>query len=182
METTYLLDSRILYNHSCKSLYQDLDNELTQIMTGLKANFQQIYRIASIIDKEFSPDSKHTTALGTVTSRVVQWPFVFWSILGSKMKQFHGSQRLGSLFLFLATFSWGCEEWDLRMKLDAISLPLGCKPAPYHHQHCRYDHQHVMLHIPPLNLQVPSYISIQGTTVASKELDWNSNWRKEFVY
>ncbi len=77
METTYLLDSRILYNHSCKSLYQDLDNELTQIMTGLKANFQQIYRIASIIDKEFSPDSKHTTALGTVTSRVVQWPFVF---------------------------------------------------------------------------------------------------------
>jgi hypothetical protein len=52
METTYMLDPRILYNHSCKTLYQDLDNELTQIMTGLKADCKQIYRIASIIDKE----------------------------------------------------------------------------------------------------------------------------------
>jgi hypothetical protein len=179
-----MLDSRILYNHSCKSLYRDLDNELTQIMTGLKANCQQMYRIASIIDEEtrvFSRFQAHHCIRYCQLTWVVQWPFVFWSILGSKMKQFHGSQRLGSLFLVLETFSWGCEEWDLRMQLDAISLPLGCKPAPYHHQHCRYDDQYVMLHIPPLNLQVPSYISIQGTTVASKELDWNSNWRKELV-
>jgi hypothetical protein len=47
-----MLDWRILYNHSCKTLYQDLDNELTQIVTGLKANFQQMYRIASKIDNE----------------------------------------------------------------------------------------------------------------------------------
>jgi hypothetical protein len=57
-----------LIQESCTIILQDLDNELAQIMTGLKAKFQQIYRIASIIDKrqESSSDSKHTTAIVTV--------------------------------------------------------------------------------------------------------------------
>jgi hypothetical protein len=154
-------------------------------MTGLKANFQQMYRIASIIDKETRVFSR---LQAQHCIRYCQW--LGWSngllnseaFLDQRWSNFMDLKDWVHCSFFLETFSWGREEWDLRMKLDANSLPLVCKPAPYHHQHCRYDHQHVMLHIPPLNLQVPSYISIQGTTVASKELDWNSNWRKELVY